>query len=159
MYTTDTVPLGYGSVCHNSTFVRLLLVYQFILNLNLTVNILLRAFKSFLGKYSIVCFFKQTNHFSTHAIFHVIHFAINQFLKFLNLNKLAINFTIYLHQINLKQFNMQIQTFLEIEIRCKTQENSNFRKKGKIVILVKIQNFSKSRMTKRTSPMESSCEI
>ena len=46
-----------------------LLIYQFILNLNLTVNILLKAFKSFLGKYSIVCIFIQTNHFNTHAIF------------------------------------------------------------------------------------------
>ena len=69
VYTTDTVPLGYGSVCHNSTFVRLLLVYQSILNLILTVNILLRAFKSFIGKYNIVCIFIQTNHFNTHAIF------------------------------------------------------------------------------------------
>ena len=34
VYTIDTVSLGYGSVCHNSTFVRLLLVYQFILNSN-----------------------------------------------------------------------------------------------------------------------------
>ena len=42
---------------------------------------------------------------------------------------------------------------------CKTRENSNFRKKGKIVISVKIQNFSRSRMTKRTSPLESSREI
>ena len=69
VYTTDTVPLGYGLVCHNSTFVLLLLVYQFILNLNLTINILLKAFKSFLGKYSIVCIFVQTNHFNTHTIF------------------------------------------------------------------------------------------
>ena len=69
VYTTDTVPLGYRSVCHNSTFVLLLLVFQFIFNLNLIVNILLRAFKSFLGKYSIVCIFIQTNHFNTHAIF------------------------------------------------------------------------------------------
>ena len=111
VYTADTVPLGYGPVCHNSTFVRLLLVYQFILNLNLTVNILLRALRSFLGKSSIVCIFIQTNHFNTHAIFHVIHFAINQFLKFLNLNQLAIHFKIYLHQINLKQFNMQFKHF------------------------------------------------
>ena len=51
VYNTDIVPLGYGSVCHNSTFVRLLLVYQSILNSNLIVNILLRAFKSFIGKY------------------------------------------------------------------------------------------------------------
>ena len=45
------------------------------------------------------------------------------------------------------------------ERECKTRENSNFLKNGKMVILVKIQNFSRSRMTKRTSPLESSCEI
>ena len=45
------------------------------------------------------------------------------------------------------------------EKRCKTRENSNFRKKGKIVISVKIQIFSRSRMTKWTSPLESSREI
>ena len=38
---------------------------------------------------------------------------------------------------------------------CKTQENSNFLKKGKMVILVKILKFSRSRMTKQTSPLES----
>ena len=42
---------------------------------------------------------------------------------------------------------------------CETLENSNFLKKGKIVILVKIQVFSRSRMTKRTSSLESSREI
>ena len=42
---------------------------------------------------------------------------------------------------------------------CKTRENSNFLKKGKIVILIKIRNFSRSRMTKRTFPLKSSCEI
>ena len=42
---------------------------------------------------------------------------------------------------------------------CKTQENSNFLKNGQTVILVKIQNFSRSRMTKRTSPLESSRKI
>ena len=42
---------------------------------------------------------------------------------------------------------------------CKTLRKSNFLKKGKIVISVKIRNFSRSRMTKRTSPLESSCEI
>ena len=42
---------------------------------------------------------------------------------------------------------------------CKTRENSNFLKKGKIVISVKIRNFSRSRMTKRISPLESSREI
>ena len=43
--------------------------------------------------------------------------------------------------------------------KCKTRENSNFLKNGKMVILVKIQNFSRSWMTKRTSPLESSREI
>ena len=33
---------------------------------------------------------------------------------------------------------------------CKTRENSNFLKKGKTVISVKIRNFSRSRMTKWT---------
>ena len=42
---------------------------------------------------------------------------------------------------------------------CKTRENSNFLKKVKIVISVKIRNFSRSRMTKRTSPLKSSREI
>ena len=42
---------------------------------------------------------------------------------------------------------------------CKTRENSNFLKKSKIVISVKIQNFSRSWMTKQTSPLESSREI
>ena len=44
-------------------------------------------------------------------------------------------------------------------VGCKTRENSNLLKKGKIVISVKIQNFYRSRITKRTSPLESSCEI
>ena len=39
---------------------------------------------------------------------------------------------------------------------CKTREKSNFIKKGKIVISVKIRNFSRSRMTKRTFSLKSS---
>ena len=42
---------------------------------------------------------------------------------------------------------------------CKTRENFNFLKNGKSVILVKIRNFSRSWMTKRISPLESSREI
>ena len=42
---------------------------------------------------------------------------------------------------------------------CQTPENSNFLKNGKIVISIKIGNFSRSRMMKRTSPLESSREI
>ena len=49
--------------------------------------------------------------------------------------------------------------FLLRRRECKTQENSNFLKKGRTVISVKIQNFSRSQMTKRISPLESSREI
>ena len=49
--------------------------------------------------------------------------------------------------------------FLLRRRECKTRENSNFLKNGKMVISVKIQNFSRSRMTKLTSPLDSSSEI
>ena len=42
---------------------------------------------------------------------------------------------------------------------CETPENSNFLKKGKIVVLVKIRNFSISRMMKQISPLKSSRKI
>ena len=42
---------------------------------------------------------------------------------------------------------------------CKTRENFNFLKKGKMVISAKIRNFYRSQMMKRTSPLESSREI
>ena len=46
------------------------------------------------------------------------------------------------------------------EEECKTREKKfNSLRKGKKVISVKIRNFSKSRMMKRTSPLESSHEI
>ena len=45
------------------------------------------------------------------------------------------------------------------EEQCKTRENSNFMKNGEMVISVKIRNFSKSRMMKQTSSLESSREI
>ena len=45
------------------------------------------------------------------------------------------------------------------KIPCKTWENSNFLKNGKTVISIKIRNFSRSWMTKQTSPLESFCEI
>ena len=43
--------------------------------------------------------------------------------------------------------------------QCKTPENSNFLKKGKIIISIKIWNFSRSWMTKWISQFESSREI
>ena len=43
---------------------------------------------------------------------------------------------------------------------CETPgKNPDFLRKNKIVISVKIRNFSRSQMTKRTSPLESSREI
>ena len=42
---------------------------------------------------------------------------------------------------------------------CETPENPDFLRKDKMVNSVKIRNFSRSRMTKRTSPLESSREI
>ena len=42
---------------------------------------------------------------------------------------------------------------------CETPRNPDFLRKDKMIILVKIRNFSKSRITKRTSPLESSHEI
>ena len=45
------------------------------------------------------------------------------------------------------------------QLNCKTPENSNFLKNDKIVISVKIQNFSRFRMTKQTSSLKWSREI
>ena len=45
------------------------------------------------------------------------------------------------------------------ETLCETPENPNFLMKDKMVISVKIRNFSRSWITKRTSPLESSREI
>ena len=42
---------------------------------------------------------------------------------------------------------------------CEAPEKPDFLRKDKMVISVKIQNFSRSRMTKRISPLESSREI
>ena len=50
----------------------------------------------------------------------------------------------------------------EIPLRggeCETPENPDFLRKEKMVILIKIRNFSRSWMMKRTSPLESSREI
>ena len=42
---------------------------------------------------------------------------------------------------------------------CETPKNPDFLRKDKMVILVKIRNFSRSRLMKRTSLLESSREI
>ena len=55
-------------------------------------------------------------------------------------------------------WNFETKFFLR-RGECKIRENFNFLKKGKMVISVKIQNFSRSRMTKWTSPLKSSREI
>ena len=59
-------------------------------------------------------------------------------------------------------------TFLRVEFQdeillreeeCKTRENSNFLKKGKTKLRLKIKKFSRSRMLKQTSPFKLSREI
>ena len=57
--------------------------------------------------------------------------------------------------------NMQLCRTLsrQKKIFVKPRENPNFLKNGKMVISVKIYNFSRSRMMKQTSPLESSREI
>ena len=57
---------------------------------------------------------------------------------------------------------MCVEFWDEILLRgenVKPQENPIFCKKGKMVILVNTQNFSRSRMTKRTSLLQLSREI
>ena len=56
--------------------------------------------------------------------------------------------------IGLRPFWLQRGT-----LSVKARENPIFLKNGKMVISVKIRNFSRSRMTKRTSLLESSREI
>ena len=45
------------------------------------------------------------------------------------------------------------------DLKCETPKNPDFLRKGKMVISVKIRNFSRSRMMKRTSTLELSREI
>ena len=51
------------------------------------------------------------------------------------------------------------KTYYLPQITVKPEENPNFLKNGKMVISIKIRNFSRSRMMKRTSLLESSREI
>ena len=45
------------------------------------------------------------------------------------------------------------------EGECKTRKNSIFMKNGKTIISVENRKFSRSRMMKRTAPLNSSREI
>ena len=55
------------------------------------------------------------------------------------------------------QYEIGEKVFLKVSVRPRKIQIS--LKGGKLVISVKIRNFSRSRMTKRTSPLESSREI
>ena len=55
-------------------------------------------------------------------------------------------------------WNFETKFFLRMG-ECETPRKSNFLKKGKIIISVQIRNFSRSRMTKQISPLESSHKI
>ena len=64
-----------------------------------------------------------------------------------------------LQEIPAHTVHLPTTVHLPATVHCKTRENFNFRKKSKTAILVKIQNFSRSWMIKRTSSLESSREI
>ena len=67
--------------------------------------------------------------------------------------------TLHMHVVGcVCAWNIGMKFFLR-RGECKTRENSNFLKNGKIVISVKIRNFSRSQMTKRISPLELSRKI
>ena len=66
--------------------------------------------------------------------------------------------TLHMHANIVIVQNFGKKFFLE-RGECETPENYNFLKKGKIIILIKIQIFSRSRMMKQISPLESSREI
>ena len=80
-------------------------------------------------------------------------------LKFANLLTTSKLIVIYFSLLEIVIHSLFVLNLESLGFFCKTRENSNFLKKGKMVILVKIQNFSISRMMKRTSPLESSCKI
>ena len=52
------------------------------------------------------------------------------------------------HQYYWNGLKRHVGDFVQRCLTCKTRENSNFMKNGKMVISVKIQNFSRSRMMK-----------
>ena len=55
--------------------------------------------------------------------------------------------------------NIVVIELIEDDNECETPRNPNFIRNDKMVILVKIRNFFRSQMMKRTSPLESSREI
>ena len=62
--------------------------------------------------------------------------------------------------MNSPNFNLLMSYFTSmLSISVKPRENQIFSKMGKIVISVKIQNFSRSRMAKETFPLKLSHEI
>ena len=66
------------------------------------------------------------------------------------------------HQLDLNLVAAHIKAIIKAQFTLTTvkpRENPNFLKNGKMVISIKIQIFSRSRMMKRTSPLESSLKI
>ena len=97
--------------------------------LELTINILLRAFKSFIVKYNIVCIFIQTILFQYSCNFsYVNHFTIN-FLKSIETNQYAFSYKSFQQ---FKAFRNHSNTLeLEREVENKLQ-NGNKRESRRI---------------------------
>ena len=73
-------------------------------------------------------------------------------------NNISTRFSIFKKYINFIQLSVVIpKNYFTFYV--KPRENRNFLKKGKMVISVKSWNFSRTRMTKWTLPLESSREI
>ena len=118
---------------------------------NLLINDSKLALKIPLVKISIVCCVKGTK--GMQIALQSIFFFMKCLLIFTCFVRLCcIGLCAILIIALLSQYNF-IGTF------CKTRGNSNFLRNGKIVISIKIRNFSRFWMTKKTSSLESSREI
>ena len=110
-----------------------------------------------------ICVFTPTIEliFTTDSRGNLIMFVIPYiFILYFSYTIFSYDFHIlYFHIICRIHFMSLTLYFLYLYTGCETSKNPDFLRKDKMVISVKIQNFSRSRMTKRTSPLESSREI
>ena len=72
---------------------------------------------------------------------------------------LALVYSFFFVDIHICIPNVVTYFLIFIRLKCETPRKSNFLKKGEMVISIKIHNFSRSRVMKRTSPFELSREI
>ena len=96
-----------------------------------------------------------------HSLDNLINLVSSSVVSFQNLATLDVRFCGSLRGLispSIAKNIVELQTLIA-RGSCETPENPDFLRKDKMVISVKIRNFSRSRMTKRTSPLESSRKI